>query len=380
MDLQELKQVIPNPIQIIKSLDDYIIGQEHAKKTLALMLMNRAITKLQYYNQIRLDAKLEKSNVLLIGPTGTGKTSMIRALSEVADLPISIFDITPLTTAGYIGANVEDILIQHVKETKAYCKSCYGHLQNEDEELNMTYYDYLMDTIKSGIIYLDEIDKVRIAVGSSDSNSSVHYGAVQNELLKLLENGTISFGQDPRYWPMDTLNCLDTTNLFFICGGAFSGLSDIIEKRMNKSQGGIGFNSNIEYKTAEYSKDLLKYVTTQDLIDYGFKPEFLGRLPLRSVLSSLDEKAMLQIIVKNKDSILAQYKAVFNLFEIEFKVEKEALKAIAKKATELSLGARAIKNIFALLLDEYLVDIFDCPDKKIVITKSAVEGRKFDEI
>lgn len=363
------KDVLPNPKKTVQKLDQYIIGQKDAKYTLALMLLNQSLLKLHSAGKLYLPTKLNKTNVLLIGPTGTGKTALIKALSEMNQIPISINDITTCTAAGYIGGKVEDILVNHIVEVQDYANDNYNRLKIEANIL-ASKTEFIKEIAETGIIYLDEIDKIRRR--SSGDNIDVNGDMVQNELLKLLEDGNISLASARQYWKSKYISSIKTDNIIFICGGAFEGLDEIISKRLGKNDS-IGFTSDLTYKSLKKG-ELLKHVTTEDLIAYGFKPEFLGRVPLRAVLSPISPKMMEKIILEPKNSVFSQYAAILNSFGIDVDISKSAIQEIAMLATEMGMGARALKPIFSKLFEDVFFNIWDIKDNTTyVITKRDVQ-------
>lgn len=375
MNIHDLKEAVPDPLVIVAELDKVVIGQDAAKKTLSIALLNRALGRLVNENMLIMKHKLHKSNVLLIGPTGVGKTQLIRSLSEISGIPISINDVTSITAGGYIGGKVEDIVLRHVYLCEKWLQDNYERLVEETpliEQIDKT--QLVLELVENGVIYIDEIDKIcsRDAKGGRDVNGDM----VQNELLKILEEGTLNLSLS-RLPPAESgIKEIKTKNILFIGGGAFSGLSDIIHDRLNKSNA-IGFDSNIVTRLSkEKDKEkLLQKVRAEDLISYGLKPEFLGRLPLKAVLNPLDIKTLTRIIKEPTDSILKQYTELFSVLGKELKITAGAIKEIATKAHELKLGARSLKSIFNSVFEDELFNIFNNKKSKLTITKNKVKDK-----
>lgn len=364
----DLRELLPNPKDIVVQLDQYIIGQKDAKNTLALMLLNQNIMKLYYNNKIYLKSKLQKTNVLLIGPTGTGKTALMKALSDINNIPISINDVTSCTAAGYIGGKVEDILVNHVCKLQEYVEFEYDRLK-ESIGLTLTRKEFLVKLSETGVIYIDEIDK--ICSRHSGDGIDINGDMVQNELLKFLDSGIVNL-QSSRNWWKCKLSSLNTQNILFVCGGAFEGLDKVISTRLSK-EGSIGFNADISHKSLTKG-DLLHSVTTDDLIKYGFKPEFLGRMPLRAVLDPISVSMMKRIILEPEDCLFKQYRDLLNLFGIQTEISKSGLHEMAVLATELGMGARSLKPIFCKLFEEVLLNLWEIEeDTTFAITKRDIQ-------
>ncbi len=373
LSLEELKDTLPDPIWIVSELDKYIVGQEDAKRTLALMLLNRAILKLRRANLIHLEVPIKKSNVMLIGPTGTGKTALMKALSLISGIPISVNDVTSITSAGYIGSKVEDILANHINICEEYVSSNYNALAADYylSTIKPTQNDLLLETVETGIIYLDEIDKICAKV---EHGRDINGDSVQNELLKIIENGNVSLRNCRTIFPKSSILNVKTDDVIFVCGGAFSGLTDIIQKRIS-SNGGIGFHANVEVKSKEKQEGLLKLVITEDLVKYGFKPEFLGRIPLRAGLSSLSVDTLIQIMKEPKNSLLKQYTGLFTLFGIDLVFEEDAFREVAEYAMAAKMGARALQGILNTVLEDDLFNVFTNKNTMLIITKEQVTRR-----
>ncbi len=341
------------PLSIKKFLDEFVIGQERAKKSLAVAVYNhyKRIDSMDF-NYID-DVEIEKSNILLIGPTGTGKTFLAQTLARLLDVPFAIADATTLTEAGYVGDDVESILV-HL-------------LQNANFDLNKA---------ERGIIYLDEIDKISRKSDSTSITRDVSGEGVQQALLKLLE-GTIA-GVPPkggRKHPEQALININTKNILFICGGAFDGLEKVIERRIAKSS--IGFGSEIYSKNDVDNDEIMAQVEPDDLIHYGLIPELIGRLPVITTLGSLDKKTMLSILTEPKNAITKQYQKLFRMEGVDLEFAEDALEAVVEKAMKRKTGARALRSI----LENIMLDImYKIPSKEnitnCIITKEVINEKK----
>jgi len=340
------------PQEIKDSLDEYVVGQDQAKKALSVAVYNhyKRIDSSEYYNDYE-DVELEKSNILLIGPTGTGKTLLARTLARVLDVPFSISDATALTEAGYVGEDVESIL---------------AHLLHAA--------DFNVERAERGIIYIDEVDKVARKADNASITRDVSGEGVQQALLKILE-GTVA-GVPPkggRKHPEQSLINIDTSNILFICGGAFDGLNDVIASRISSNS--IGFTADTVHRMDKFDPKIFQHVEPDDLLRFGLIPELIGRLPVISALDNLSIEAMHSILLQPKNALLKQYKKLFAMDGIELQFETSAIEAVVEKAQALGTGARGLR---AVMEDTMLDIMFDIHSKnniaRCIITRETVEN------
>lgn len=346
---------LPAPHVIKGNLDEYVMGQERAKKILAVGVYNHYKRVLAEEQETDPDVQIEKSNMLLLGPTGSGKTFMVKTLAHLLQVPLAITDATALTEAGYIGDDVESVISKL--------------LANADNDVELA---------EKGIVYIDEIDK--IAKKQNATTRDVSGESVQQALLKLLEGADVEVPvgatNKNAMVPMTTVN---TSHILFICGGAFPGLEDIIKKRLTK-QGTMGFGSDLRDKYDD-DKNIFAKVETEDIREYGLIPEFIGRLPIVFSLEAMDEDLLVKVLTEPRNAIVKQYQKLFRMDEVDLEFEEEALRAVAKKAAAKRTGARALRSI----IEEFMMDImYEIPKDemigKVVITKDYIEGKGAPQI